>query len=81
MFDPHFPPPQTGTLEQMNLPEFFQQQLKLSDQEVLKQSPLATEESVYWTQCTSCNLLLYTWDLHQKFHVCPKCGSQFKLSN
>ncbi len=42
--------------------------------------PLTTEEyCALWTQCFQCRELLYTRDLRNNFHVCPKCQYHFRI--
>ena len=65
----------------MDLKEWFANRQKRREREnlVVKQ-PLTTEEyCALWTQCFQCRELLYTRDLRNNFHVCPKCLYHFRI--
>ncbi len=63
----------------MDLKEWFANRKKKQDQSEVKQ-PLSTEEyCALWTQCHLCRELLYTRDLRQNLHVCPKCQYHFRV--
>lgn len=63
----------------MDLKEWFANRKKKQDQAEVKQ-PLSTEEyCALWTQCHLCRELLYTRDLRQNLHVCPKCQYHFRI--
>ncbi len=63
----------------MDLNEWFRNRKKKQDQPEVKQ-PLSTEEyCALWTQCHQCRELLYTRDLRQNLHVCPKCQFHFRI--
>lgn len=63
----------------MDLKEWFANRKKKQEQAEVKQ-PLSTEEyCALWTQCHLCRELLYTRDLRQNLHVCPKCQYHFRI--
>jgi acetyl-CoA carboxylase carboxyl transferase subunit beta len=63
----------------MDLKEWFANRQKRRDTLQVKQ-PLTTEEyCALWTQCFQCRELLYTRDLRNHLHVCPKCQYHFRI--
>lgn len=65
----------------MDLKEWFANRQKRREREdfVVKQ-PLSTEEyCALWTQCFQCRELLYTKELRDSLHVCPKCHYHFRI--
>ncbi|MBX9685966.1 MAG: acetyl-CoA carboxylase, carboxyltransferase subunit beta [Candidatus Obscuribacterales bacterium] len=63
----------------MDLKEWFANRKKKQESVEVKQ-PLSTEEyCALWTQCHLCRELLYTRDLRQNLHVCPKCQYHFRI--
>ncbi|MCA9801570.1 MAG: acetyl-CoA carboxylase carboxyltransferase subunit beta [Cyanobacteria bacterium HKST-UBA02] len=65
----------------MDLKEWFANRQKRREREdlVVKQ-PLSTEEyCALWTQCFQCRELLYTKELRDSLHVCPKCQYHFRI--
>lgn len=63
----------------MDLKEWFASRQKRRENLTVKQ-PLTTEEyCALWTQCFQCRELLYTRDLQQFLHVCPKCQYHFRI--
>src|SRR5271170_7376606 len=63
----------------MDLKEWFANRRKSREAMQVKQ-PLTTEEyCALWTQCFQCRELLYTRDLRNNFHVCPKCQYHFRI--
>lgn len=63
----------------MDLKEWFANRRKSREALQVKQ-PLTTEEyCALWTQCFQCRELLYTRDLRNNFHVCPKCQYHFRI--
>lgn len=63
----------------MDLKEWFASRQKRRENEQVKQ-PLTTEEyCALWTQCFQCRELLYTRDLRNNLHVCPKCQYHFRI--
>lgn len=63
----------------MDLKEWFASRQKRRDTLEVKQ-PLTTEEyCALWTQCFQCRELLYTRDLRNHLHVCPKCQYHFRI--
>src|SRR6202041_3119700 len=63
----------------MDLKEWFANRKKLRENLQVKQ-PLTTEEyCALWTQCFQCRELLYTRDLRNNLHVCPKCQYHFRV--
>ena len=63
----------------MDLKEWFASRQKRRETLEVKQ-PLSTEEyCALWTQCFQCRELLYTRDLRNNLHVCPKCQYHFRI--
>ncbi|HEY9788397.1 MAG TPA: acetyl-CoA carboxylase, carboxyltransferase subunit beta [Candidatus Obscuribacterales bacterium] len=63
----------------MDLKEWFASRQKRNETHLVKQ-PLTTEEyCALWTQCFQCRELLYTRDLRNNLHVCPKCQYHFRI--
>jgi acetyl-CoA carboxylase carboxyl transferase subunit beta len=63
----------------MDLNEWFRNRRKKQDQAEVKQ-PLSTEEyCALWTKCPLCQELLFTRDLRQNLHVCPKCQYHIRI--
>jgi acetyl-CoA carboxylase carboxyl transferase subunit beta len=63
----------------MDLKEWFANRRKKQEQAEVRQ-PLSTEEyCALWTQCHLCRELLYTRDLRENLHVCPKCQYHFRI--
>src|SRR3990167_7310229 len=63
----------------MDLKEWFANRQKRRETLQVKQ-PLTTEEyCALWTQCFQCRELLYTRDLRNNLHVCPKCQYHFRI--
>src|SRR5207249_1724214 len=63
----------------MDLNEWFRNRKKKQEQAEVKQ-PLSTEEyCALWTKCPLCQELLYTRDLRQNLHVCPKCQYHIRI--
>jgi acetyl-CoA carboxylase carboxyl transferase subunit beta len=66
----------------MDLKEWFanrNRQKKLRDEGEVKQ-PLSNEEyCALWTRCFQCREMLYTRDLRNNLHVCPKCQYHFRI--
>jgi acetyl-CoA carboxylase carboxyl transferase subunit beta len=63
----------------MDLKEWFASRQKRRESLTVKQ-PLTTEEyCALWTQCFQCRELLYTRDLRDNLHVCPKCQYHFRI--
>lgn len=63
----------------MDLKEWFANRRNRQQQAEVKQ-PLTTEEyCALWTQCFQCRELLYTRDLRENLHVCPKCLYHFRV--
>ncbi len=63
----------------MDLKEWFASRRQKREAMQVKQ-PLTTEEyCALWTQCFQCRELLYTRDLRNNFHVCPKCQYHFRI--
>lgn len=63
----------------MDLKEWFASRKKQREAEAVK-LPLATDEyCALWTQCFQCRELLYTSQLRQNLHVCPKCHYHFRI--
>jgi acetyl-CoA carboxylase carboxyl transferase subunit beta len=63
----------------MDLKEWFANRQKRRENSEVKQ-PLTTEEyCALWTQCFQCRELLYTRDLRNSLHVCPKCQYHFRI--
>lgn len=63
----------------MDLKEWFASRKKQREAEEVK-LPLATDEyCALWTQCFQCRELLYTSQLRQNLHVCPKCQYHFRI--
>lgn len=63
----------------MDLKEWFASRKKIQHGQEVKQ-PLTTEEyCALWTQCFQCRELLYTRDLRNHLHVCPKCLYHFRV--
>jgi acetyl-CoA carboxylase carboxyl transferase subunit beta len=63
----------------MDLKEWFANRQKRRETFEVKQ-PLTTEEyCALWTQCFQCRELLYTRDLRNNLHVCPKCQYHFRI--
>ncbi len=63
----------------MDLKEWFASRKKQREAEEVK-LPLATDEyCALWTQCFQCRELLYTSQLRQNLHVCPKCHYHFRI--
>lgn len=65
----------------MDLKEWFANRQKRRDnKENQVKQPLTTEEyCALWTQCFQCRELLYTRDLRNNLHVCPKCQYHFRI--
>ena len=34
-----------------------------------------------WVKCSKCKEILYKYDLHKNYSVCPNCGNHFRLSS
>jgi len=65
--------------DEMDLKEWFASRRKSREALQVKQ-PLTTEEyCALWTQCFQCRELLYTRDLRNNLHVCPKCQYHFRI--
>lgn len=63
----------------MDLKEWFANRQKSKDHLQVKQ-PLTTDEyCALWKQCFQCRELLYTRDLRNNQHVCPKCQYHFRI--
>jgi acetyl-CoA carboxylase carboxyl transferase subunit beta len=63
----------------MDLKEWFASRQKRRETLQVKQ-PLTTEEyCALWTPCFQCRELLYTRDLRNNLHVCPKCQYHFRI--
>ena len=63
----------------MDLKEWFASRKKQREAEEVK-LPLATDEyCALWTQCSYCRELLYTSQLRQNLHVCPKCRYHMRI--
>ncbi|MBZ0185484.1 MAG: acetyl-CoA carboxylase, carboxyltransferase subunit beta [Candidatus Obscuribacterales bacterium] len=65
----------------MDLKDWFANRQKRREREdlVVKQ-PLTTEQyCALWSQCFQCRELLYTRDLRDSLHVCPKCKYHFRI--
>ncbi len=65
----------------MDLKEWFANRQKRRERENLAvKQPLTTEEyCALWKQCFQCRELLYTRDLRNNHHVCPKCLYHFRI--
>lgn len=63
----------------MDLKEWFANRKKKPDQVEVKQALSTEEYCALWTQCHLCRELLYTRDLRQNLHVCPKCQYHFRI--
>lgn len=63
----------------MDLKEWFANRKKKQDQGEVKQALSTEEYCALWTQCHLCRELLYTRDLRQNLHVCPKCQYHFRV--
>lgn len=73
------PRPEGLSDNDMDLKEWFANRKKKQEQAEVKQ-PLTTEEyCALWTQCFQCRELLYTKDLRENLHVCPKCLYHFRV--
>lgn len=65
---------------QMDLKEWFANRRKKAEAVEEVKQPLTTEEyCALWTQCFQCRELLYTRDLRNNLHVCPKCQYHFRV--
>ncbi|MBA3993992.1 MAG: acetyl-CoA carboxylase carboxyl transferase subunit beta [Cyanobacteria bacterium DS2.3.42] len=63
----------------MDLKEWFASRKKQREAEEVK-LPLATDEyCALWKQCFQCRELLYTSQLRENLHVCPKCQYHFRI--
>ncbi|MFN8554868.1 MAG: acetyl-CoA carboxylase, carboxyltransferase subunit beta [Candidatus Obscuribacterales bacterium] len=66
----------------MDLKDWFDKRRKRRDDEKGKApEPTATSDDIcaLWTNCFQCRELLYTRDLRQNLHVCPKCQYHFRI--
>lgn len=64
----------------MDLKDWFANRKKKAESQDLVKQPLTTEEyCALWTQCFQCRELLYTRDLRNNLHVCPKCQYHFRV--
>lgn len=64
----------------MDLKEWFASRQEKRKNLVPAKQPLTTEEyCALWTQCFQCREMLYTRDLRNNQHVCPKCQYHFRI--
>jgi acetyl-CoA carboxylase carboxyl transferase subunit beta len=65
----------------MDLKDWFGQRKKRRDNEKVKAEPLSASDDIcaLWTNCFQCRELLYTRDLRENLHVCPKCQYHFRI--
>lgn len=60
------------------LKEWFASRQKRRDTQV-KQALTTEEYCALWVQCFQCREMLYSRDLRQNLHVCPKCQYHFRI--
>jgi|694.fasta_scaffold83159_2 acetyl-CoA carboxylase carboxyl transferase subunit beta len=66
----------------MDLKDWFDKRRKRRDDEKGKApEPISTSDDIcaLWTNCFQCRELLYTRDLRENLHVCPKCQYHFRI--
>src|ERR1700730_7915788 len=70
----------------MDLKDWFEKRKRENEQKKQKREneqakPLPPSDDMcnLWTQCFQCRELLYTRDLRNNLHVCPKCQYHFRV--
>lgn len=63
----------------MDLKEWFASRKKQKEVEEVKPLAASDEICALWKQCFQCRELLYTSQLRQNQHVCPKCQYHFRI--